>query len=495
MAQEYSYDVLVVGTGNAAMSATLAARENSVQIGILDKAPKDDRGGNSYLTGAMRFAFNSVEDLIPLINDPTPSDIQGMADAMPHRTPAELYDQLMEANHGKSDPNLLNIHVSESLNTIKWVRSQGHDFVPAYTGAVNGGNVIGINGGTAGLLEHYYKLLEADNIPFHYGTSAQELIVDNGRVVGVKAITSQGDVIFHAKAVILACGGFEANAEMRGRYLGRPWDTMKIRGVPFNTGEGLTMSLAVGAVPYGAWANAHCSPCDMNMPDFTLPSARRTGALGASTRYSYPYSIMVNVNGKRFVNEGWHTRGYTYGQMGQHILRQPEGVAFQLFDAKARRMNLIAYDPTTATGTTANTLEDLADQLGIDPKGMVQTVKEFNAAIQDGTLNPGPFRMDGKHTDGLEFNKTNYSISIEEPPFEGYAVTGGMTFTWGGLKVDQNTAQVEHVGGWSIPGLYAAGELMGGLWMYGYGSGSGIMAGATWGRRAGYAASKAALGE
>jgi tricarballylate dehydrogenase len=492
--QEYSYDVLIVGAGNAGLCAAQAAHDAGVSIGILEKAPKEERGGNSALTGHMRFPYNNADELAPLMNDPSPDVVNRIRERAPKRDQADLWDEIMLVTNGESDPDLLQVHVSEAYPTIKWLRGKGHDWVASFEATT--GNIIHMNGGGYGLQQRHFANVEKADIPIHYQTSMRELLTDDqGRVVGVHAITPQGFVTFRAKSVVLSCGGFESNAEMRAKYLGHRWDTVRLRGVPFNTGDGLQAALDIGAVPYGSWSSCHASPQDIELPVYSLPSSVAVGRR-AWTRYAYPYSIMVNTEGQRFVDEADEIRALTYAKMGRSILAQPGGMAFQIFDAKARKMGLLdVYDKANATGTRANSLEGLAGELEIDPQGLVRTVEEFNAAIQPGPVNPDPFKKDGKRTAGLTPNKSNYSLSIEEGPYEGYAVRCGMTFTFGGLKVDPKTAQVEHVGGWALPGLFTCGEMLGGLWHWSYASGSGMMAGATFGRIAGINAAKAALGE
>jgi tricarballylate dehydrogenase len=207
----------------------------------------------------------------------------------------------------------------------------------------------------------------------------------------------------------------------------------------------------------------------------------------------YPYSVMVNVNGERFMDEGEDLRGRTYAKTGRAILAQPGGVAYQILDAKARKMDLYPANYETATSARAGTLEELAAEIGINVQNFMRTVLEFNAAIQPGPFNPDRHRLDGKCTAGITPRKSNYSMSIDEPPFEAFPVRCGMTFTYGGLKIDPQTAQVQHVAGRPIPALYAAGEMAGGLWVGNYASGSGMMAGATFGRLAGTHAALTAL--
>ena len=492
----YEYDVLVVGTGNAANAAALAALDQKARVGILEKAPKPQRGGNSTLTGHMRFVFNGLEDLRPMVKSMSDDQLRALLERLPHRTEAEIWDEFMHVTNNQSDQDMLQVHVTESLKTVHWLASKGHDWVPTLVGGVSD-NILSMNGGGFGLQQRNFTFLEAGGAKFHYEASALELIQDkSGQVVGVRAQTPTGYQTFRAKATVLACGGFEANPEMRARYLGPGWDMIRTRGVPFNTGDGLRMALNIGAMPHGSWSTCHASAQDFNMPLFTVPLSQAVGSGGSSTsRYMYPYSIMVNTNGTRFVDEGEDLRGNTYAKVGRMILEQPGGVAFQIMDAKVRRMNLYTANYNEkASHAQADTLEKLAAELGINVSNFVKTVNEFNAAIQPGTFNPDKLRLDGKGTAGIYPAKSNYALSVEEPPFEGWPVRCGITFTFGGLRIDPKTGQVQHVAGRPIAGLYAAGEMIGGLFVGNYPSGSGMMAGATFGRIAGASAGKSSLG-
>jgi tricarballylate dehydrogenase len=404
-----------------------------------------------------------------------------------------VWDEVMDVTDNQSDQNMLEVHVSESLNTVQWLASKGHDWVPAGGFNMPSDNILLMNGGGYGLQQRNFKLLEEGGAAVHYETAATDLIQDQkGNVVGVRALTPAGFATFHARSIVLACGSFEANPEMRARYLGPGWDMVHIRGVPFNTGDGLRMAMNIGAMPHGSWSTCHASPQDVAMPPCTIPISYTTKRSYA--RYMYPYSIMVNMNGERFIDEGEDLRGRTYAKTGRAILAQPGGVAFQILDAKARRMELYPTNYETATRVKADTLEKLADNLGIvNVENFIKTVREFNGAIQPGEFNPDRHRLDGKHTAGITPRKSNYSMSIEEPPFEGFPVRCGMTFTYGGLRIDPRSGQVQHVAGRPIGGLYAAGEMAGGLWVGNYASGSGMMAGATFGRIAGTGAATAAL--
>jgi tricarballylate dehydrogenase len=485
----YHYDVLIVGGGNAACSAAHAALEQTKSVAIIEKSTKRDRGGNSAMTGHIRFVFNGIEDLRPLVRGMSDDELRKLLDCgLPKRDEQTFWDEIMRATNNQSDPDLLQVHVTQSLETVQWLAAKGHDWVPA---SLTNDNVLTMNGGGAGLQKRNFEILERNKVIFHYETAAIELIQDRtGRVTGVRALTPAGFAVFNAKAVVLACGGFEANAEMRARYLGPGWDTIRVRGVPFNTGDGLRMAMNIGAMPHGSWTTCHASPQDIDIPPFTVPSVHVHA--DSTNRYMYPYGIMVNTKGERFVDEVWDTRGRTYASMGRAILAQPGGVAFQILDAKIRKMNLYTSNYKKATTESADTLEKLADKLDLPVRTFVQTVREFNAAVQPGRYNPDRHQLDGKCTKGITPAKSNYALEIDEAPFEAFPVRCGITFTFGGLKIDPETAQVQHVAGRPIPGLFAAGEMVGGLFVGGYASGSGMMAGATFGRIAGTSASRLA---
>ena len=493
-------DVLIVGAGNAALSAAHAAAESGVRVMIVEKAPRSDRGGNSMLTQGMRFAYSNPDELLALMHpqDVTPEVRRFLEERAPERSQAALWDEAMLVTGGMSDEQMLRIHVERSYDTAKWLNSKGHKWIPSFGGNVTGasgstGNVIKMEGGGYGLQERNFAYLEGlPNVTFLYGTSACKLLENaEGAVSGIVALSATGYVNISAKCVVLASGGFGANPEMRARYLGAGWDTARHRGVPYNTGDGLRMALDIGAMPYGSWSTCHASPVDWAMPDHSLPSDWSAGHEDAWTRYVYPFSIMVNERGQRFVDEADNVRGLTYAKMGAAILAKSEGKAFQIIDSGVRENGLVSECYVGASGAQADTIEELARKLGIDPGGLVRTVDEFNRAVPtDATAAPSSFKMDGVGTLGLEPPKSNFATKIEKPPFEGYAVRCGITFTYGGLRIDPPTGQVQRVSGGPIPGLYAAGEIVGGLWHRNYPSGGGMMAGATFGRIAGYSAAQ-----
>ena len=291
-----------------------------------------------------------------------------------------------------------------------------------------------------------------------------------------------------ARAVVLACGGFEANPEWRARYLGPGWDLAKVRGTRFNTGDGIRMALDIGAAAAGNWSGCHAVGWERNAPEF--------GDLAIGDlfqKHSYPLGIMVNALGQRFLDEGADLRNYTYAKYGRIILEQPGQFAWQVFDAKTIPLLRDEYRIKQVTKVAADTLEDLVARLdGVDGAAALETIRAYNAAVR-GEVAFDPSVKDGRRTEGLAVPKSNWANAVDEAPFEAYAVTCGITFTFGGLRIDPQ-ARVMDSDLDPIPGLYAAGELVGGLFYSNYPGGTGLMAGAVFGRIAGASAGHAAAG-
>ncbi len=287
-----------------------------------------------------------------------------------------------------------------------------------------------------------------------------------------------------AKAVVLAAGGFQANTEMRARYLGPGWELAKVRGTRFNTGDAIRMALDAGAAPVGNWSGCHAVAWERNAPEF--------GDLTVGDQFqkhSYPWGIYINAEGKRFVDEGADFRNYTYAKYGRVILNQPGQFAWQIFDAKVKNQLRDEYRIKQVTKATANTLEELVKKLDdVDAGAALKEIKAYNAAVRtDIPFNPNV--KDGRRTEGLAINKTNWANTIDTPPFEAYAVTCGITFTFGGLRINTD-AQVISTDGEPISGLYAGGELVGGIFYFNYPGGTGLTNGAVFGKIAGASAAR-----
>src|SRR3990172_2257650 len=487
------YDVIVAGKGNAALCAALAAHENGARALVVEAASEEESGGNSrFAGGVMRFAYESVEDL-KRVTELTDEEIANSDFGT--NTKEEFFDDLYRLTSYRTEADLSEIRVTQSLDTMAWLRSQGARFVPNYgrqSGMVGGkrkffGRMpIEVSGGGAGLVQYLDAAAKKAGIDVRYDTRVASLIYDGERVSGVRAQEKGKPVELRAKAVVLACGGFEANPEWRTRYLGPGWELAKVRGTVFNMGEGLRMALDIGACPYGNWSGRHATSWERYAPEF--------GEVNTSHdpyRHSHPLSLMINADGKRFVDEGADFYNYTYAKYGAEVLKQPGQFAWQVFDAKVKHLLRPEYGGKAVTRVIANALEELAAKLeGVNPEGFLKTVREFNAAVRTDV----PFShaaKDGRCTVGIEPPKSNWANPLDTPPFEAYGVTCGITFTFGGLRINHETGQVLDLGYAPIPGLYAAGEMVGGIFYFNYPAGTGLVSGLVFGRIAGSGAAAA----
>jgi tricarballylate dehydrogenase len=488
------YDVIVVGKGNAALCAALSATEQGARVLMLEAASEDESGGNSrFAGGVMRFAYASVEDL-RRVTDIT--DEEAANSDFGTNTREEFLDVLYRLTSYRTDPDLSELLVNRSLETMAWLRSKGGRFILNHgrqSGIVNGrrvyfGNMpIEANGGGAGLVQNLDAAAKKAGVEVMFDTRVTSLIYDGEKVSGVRTKQKGKAVEFHARCVVLACGGFEANPEMRTRYLGPGWELAKVRGSRFNVGDGLKMALDIGAAPYGNWSGCHATGWDRYAPEF--------GDVNVGDQFqkhSYIFGLLINSAGKRFVDEGLDFHSFTYAKYGSEVLKQPGQFAWQVFDSKVKNFLRSEYRIKFVTKVTANTLEELAPQLeGVDPQAFLKTVREYNAAVRQ-DIAFGHAVKDGKCTVGIDPPKSNWAQVLDTPPFDAYATTCGITFTFGGLRIDKDSGQVLDVNFHLIPGLYACGEMVGGLFYFNYPSGTGLVSGAVFGRMAGAGAGKAA---
>ena len=482
-------DVIVVGAGNAALCAALSAREDGCEVLALEKAPQHARGGNTYFTGgAIRFAYRGIDDVRELVPDLSPAELDVIE--VGQYTEAQYFDDLMRVTEGLSEQEMASALTRGSFPAMRWMYEQGVRFVPSWSHQAFkvdgkfrfwGGLCLEAVGGGKGLSDQLFDIAEKKEIGLRYATAAVQLLTDDaGAVCGVRVKGPDGYEDLASRAVVLACGGFEANPEMRARYLGPGWELAKVRGVRFNTGDGIRMALDIGAQPFGHWSGCHAVAWDLNAPPFG-----NRAITDLYQKHSYPFGLIVNAEGKRFVDEGADFRNYTYAKYGKQILTQPQRVAFQLFDQKTLHLLREEYRIPQVTMAEADTIAGLADALDIDPAGLVQTVADYNAACVPGDYNPTV--LDGVRTEGVEPPKSNWALPLDSPPYQGYAVTCGITFTFGGLRIN-GRGQVMDTSEEPIRGLYAAGELVGGLFYHNYAGGAGLMAGSVFGRLAGTAA-------
>jgi tricarballylate dehydrogenase len=476
------------------MCAALSARETGARVLVLEKAPEAWRGGNGFFTaGGFRFGFKSFDELRTLIGDLSDQEAAQM-EVDPY-TEDTFYDDLMRVTEECADPDMALFLVRESQATVRWMKDRGIRWIPMFGRQAYkvggkfrfwGGLVLEAVGGGPGLIDMEYASAAKAGIDVRFEAKATRLLTDDrGRVTGLMVRTPEGAETVNAGAVVLASGGFEANPEMRTRYLGANWELARVRGTPYNTGDGIRMALDIGALPWGHWSGCHSVQWDLNAP---WHGDRKVG--DNFQKHSYPVGMIVNLRGERFVDEGADFRNYTYVKYGRAVIGQPRRTAFQIFDQKVLDLLREEYRIREVTRAEDATLEGLARKLEIDVAGFVKTVKDFNAAVMS-EVPFNPAVKDGRGTRGLALPKSNWAQALDTPPYVGYAVTTGITFTFGGLKID-SAGSVIDCEQRAIPGLYAAGELVGGIFYHNYPGGAGLMAGAVFGRLAGRSAGEAA---
>ncbi len=487
-----SRQVIVVGGGNAALCAAISAAEHGARVIVLERAPHDLRGGNTRFTaGAMRVVYESQADLLRLMPDLTPAELARTD--FGRYSSANFYDDLGRVTHYRTDPALAEILIEQSYETLCWMQQKGVRFLPLYgrqsfevDGKVRfwGGLTVETWGGGPGLVDSLTDIATQHGVIIRYGVRARELLFEHNRVTGVRVSDSAGEDRCHADAVVLACGGFESSATWRARYLGPSWDLARVRGTRFNTGDGIEMAMQIGAAARGHWSGCHAVAWDLNAPEYGDLE------IGDSfQKHSYPLGILVNNLGERFLDEGADFRNYTYAKYGAQILQQPQQTAWQIFDATVTPLLRDEYRIREVTRVRGDSLEELASKMeGVDAPALLATIRAYNDSITD-EIKFDPAVKDGRRTIGLSVPKSNWANRLDTPPFEAYGVTCGITFTFGGLHVD-DAARVISQEGDPIPGLFAAGELVGGLFYFNYPGGTGLTAGAVFGRLAGSGATQ-----
>jgi tricarballylate dehydrogenase len=488
------YDVIVVGAGNAALCAALSARERCSRVLVLERAPEEESGGNSRFTaGLFRVAYRGVEDLRKVMPDLSAEEI-ARSDFGAY-TEEQFFDDMARVTENRCDPDLTELLVKRSLDTAAWMASKGQRFTAAWgrqafkiDGKFKfwGGLTVEAVGGGPGLVDSLTRAAKKNGIEIWYEARALSLISDDAGVHGVVVKKKGKTTEVRSKAVVLAAGGFQANPQMRASYLGPGWELAKVRGTRFNTGEVIRMALDAGAAPAGNWSGCHAVAWERNAPEF--------GDLAVGDQFqkhSYPWGVYLNAHGKRFVDEGADFRNYTYAKYGRVILTQPGQFAWQIFDAKVKAQLRDEYKIRQVTKVTASSIEELVGKLeDVDGENALKEIKAYNAAVrQDIPFNPNI--KDGRRTEGLAIPKSNWANTLDTPPFEAYAVTCGITFTFGGLRINTD-AQVMSSDGAPLRGLYAAGELVGGIFYFNYPGGTGLTNGAVFGRIAGKNAATAA---
>jgi succinate dehydrogenase/fumarate reductase flavoprotein subunit len=529
-----TYDVVVVGGGNAGFSAATTAAQLGSRVLLVEKAPQADAGGNTFFTaGAYRTCFGGLDDLLSIIykEDGTkglPRELVEKIDMKPY-TPVDFHADIKRVCKGRTDPALANVLVDGSRDAVQWIADLGGKWRLSFNRQAFevdgrfkfwGGMVMAFLGedfpGVCWLMTYYFtgggkelfnwhtKVAQEHGVTIYWSSPATSLCQDpqTGCIKGVEMIRGGRRLRIGARGgVVLATGGFSANPALRVKYLGPGWDLAHVRGSKYNAGDGHRMASQVGAKLAGNYSGCHSVAWDANSP----ADAGDRVLTNQYTKSGYPMGIMVNVNGDRFVDEGFDLRNFTYAVFGKEILKQPLGTAFQIWDSDgAKWLRKEEYADNVTVNIRANTLEGLADKLanrGLKSKEhFLHTVADFNQTVTHFKAENPDKRFDPATKDGvstqssrmsLPLAKSNWALPIEKGPFTAVEVTTGITFTFGGLAIDPQTANViSEATREPIEGLYCTGELLGGLFWDNYPGGSGLTMGTVLGRIAGSQAAK-----
>ncbi len=458
------YDVLVVGGGNAALCAALTAREMGASVLILEASPRSMRGGNSRHTRNLRVMHRA----------PT-ATLTGAYEE------DEYWDDLRRVTEGNTDEGLARLTIRGTEAALPWMAAHGVRFQPSLTGTLNLSrtNAFFLGGGKA-LVNAYYAAAEAAGIEVLYDSDVRALVLDQGTVRRVE-VTSRGfPETMRAKAIVVASGGFQSNIAWMKEYWGEAAENFLIRGTPYAQGQVLRNLLDQGVASVGDPTQCHAIALDARGPKFDG---------GIVTRLdSVPFSIVVNRDGQRFYDEGEDVWPKRYAIWGRLIARQPGQIAYSILDSRAERLFMPSLYPAIKAGTVA----ELAGKFGLPVAALEATVSEFNAAVRPGTFDAS--RLDDCRTEGLDPPKTHWAQRIESPPFIGYPLRPGITFTYLGVRVDER-ARVILESGVPTRNLFAAGEIMAGSILgRGYLAGFGMAIGSVFGRIAGREAGRLAVG-
>ena len=475
-------DVLVVGGASAGYAAAVAASHAGAErVVVLEKASRDGVGGNCrFSLMGFRFVHNGTEDVLGLL-PPDERERRTKTRVLPYRA-EDFMGDLEQVTAGRIDKELAGILVNDSREAIDWMTELGHRWQFFHRSAraegydhYSPGTTLCPAGGGLGLVEHWISVGDELGVELRTDSRVSALLGDYRRIEGVQVDGPDGRYEIEAGAVILASGGFQASPERRARYLPANADLMKVRGSRHNTGEVLDMAIGLGAKTSGQWQGAHASPVDVDAPPIEMDNS--------VNRYAYPFGISVDAGGQRFFDEGERHRTYTYAKTGWAVLGQHGGVAYQIYDQQSVEHFPEAYQ--TAKPIEAPSIRELAEKIGVDAGVLEATVEGFNASVDEEV----PFdatREDQRGTRGLRPRKTNWARALTQPPFLAYGVTGGITFSFGGLAVDRSS-QVLNTDGAPIDGLYANGDIVG-LFYHNYPSCSGMTRNVVFGGRAGAAA-------
>ncbi|WP_299692472.1 FAD-dependent tricarballylate dehydrogenase TcuA [uncultured Vibrio sp.] len=448
------YDVVVIGGGNAALCAAMTAAEAGASVMILEGAPKSYRGGNSRHTRNFRCMHSEPMNVLV---DSYSED--------------EFFDDLMKVTKGKTDENLARLVIRNTKECYQWMEQRGVRFQPSLSGTLSLArtNAFFMGGGKS-LVNAYYRTAEKLGVDILYEAQVTNLEINNEQVTEIQFQHQGASKILSPNSVVVASGGFQADRDWLVDAWGPSAKNFLIRGTPYNRGVVLKSLLDNGAQSVGDPTQCHAVAIDGRSPQYDGGIVTRLDCV--------PFSVVVNKHGQRFYDEGEDVWPKRYAIWGRLVADQPEQTGYVVIDSKS--INL--FMPSVFPPIKADSLEELAEKMGLDPQALESTISEFNAACRPGKFHPT--ELDGLSTEGLEPAKTNWARPIDSPPYYGYSLKTGVTFTYLGLKVNEN-AQVQGNDS-QIKNLWAAGETMAGSILgQGYLAGFGMAIGTVFGRIAG----------
>jgi tricarballylate dehydrogenase len=449
------YDVLVIGGGNAALCAAIAARRGGASVLVLEAAPKFYRGGNTRHTRNMRCAHDAATDIL----------------TGPY-TEEEFWEDLQRVTGGQTDEDLARMMIRESKDMLNWIVEQGVRWQPSLGGTLSLGrtNSFFLGGGRA-MLNALYLTAEQLGIDVLYDAEVLDLEIADGMFLSAALKQGDGRVSVRASAMVAAAGGFEANIEWLKQYWGEAADNFLIRGTPYNRGSILKMLLANGVQEIGDPTQCHAVAIDARAPKFDG---------GIITRHdSVVFGIVVNKHAARFYDEGEDIWPKRYAIWGRLVAAQPDQIAYIIFDSSV----VTSFMPTLFPPIAGGTVAELAAKLNLDAVALEKTVTDFNAAVQPGTFDHTI--LDDCRTAGITPAKTHWARKIEAPPYLAYPVRPGITFTYLGTRVNRQSRMLMKDGKPSA-NMFAAGEIMAGNVLgKGYAAGIGMTIGSVFGRIAG----------